>query len=118
MVSISSVSGGSLTNGFVGLDGDYTAQSPGAFRGQARQLASQIANRGTLFAWVGTKLYLAALVVTGLIRSPVRGALAFLDTQPHRQCRLRTQGAGLACQSGTTEGVASRGRATITAAAH
>ena len=66
VVSISSVSGGSITNAYVGLRGDYPQQTRDEFRSVAGTLASQIANRGTLFAWAGTKLYLAALVVVGL----------------------------------------------------
>jgi hypothetical protein len=66
VVSISSVSGGSLTNAFVGLNCDYAATSSADFRAVAHRLASQIANKGTLFAWVGTWVYLAALLVAGL----------------------------------------------------
>lgn len=66
VVTISSVSGGSLTNAFLGLNGDYRAHSAGEFRNLARKLASQIANRGTLFGWIGTKVYLGVLVVSGL----------------------------------------------------
>lgn len=63
--AISSVSGGSITNAYVGLHCDYPAQSAAGFRSVAAGLASQIANRGTLFAWVGTRLYLAALILGG-----------------------------------------------------
>jgi len=66
VVSISSVSGGSLTNAFVGLECDYPTTTAADFRTVARRLAGQIANRGTLFAWRGTRIYLAALGVFGL----------------------------------------------------
>jgi hypothetical protein len=66
VVAISSVSGGSLTNAFVGLRADYPKQRPDELRNLARELASQIANRGTLFAWWGTWAYLAALIVSAL----------------------------------------------------
>ena len=62
VTSISSVSGGSLTNAYVGLRGDYRGLSQQDFRVVASSLAAQIANRGTLFAWIGTKIYLAVLV--------------------------------------------------------
>jgi hypothetical protein len=64
VVTISSVSGGSLTNAFVGLRGDYAGFTTGAaFEDSARQLASRLANRGTVFAWWGTWAYLAVLVL-------------------------------------------------------
>jgi hypothetical protein len=60
--AISSVSGGSLTNAYVGLNASYPDVDKAGFRDLAARLAGQIANRGSLFAWMGTKLYLAALV--------------------------------------------------------
>src|SRR5207244_1033292 len=66
VVSISSVSGGSLTNAYVGLRGTYSKQDLEDFRSIAGQLARQIANRGTLFAWIGTKLYLFVVTLAGL----------------------------------------------------
>lgn len=66
VVSISSVSGGSITNGYVGLKADYTTQSSEQFRELAGGLARQIASRGTLFAWAGTRLYIITLVLLGL----------------------------------------------------
>ncbi len=66
VVCLASVSGGSLTNAFVGLECEYPSVDPTEFRDVARRLASQIANKGTLFAWIGTRVYLAALMVFGL----------------------------------------------------
>lgn len=66
VASISSVSGGSLTNAYVGLRGTYSQQNAQDFWNTARQLASQIAQHGTLFAWIGTKVYLFVLILTGL----------------------------------------------------
>lgn len=71
VVTISSVSGGSITNAFVGLQGDYSAMDSGAFRTSAARMAEQIANRGTLFGWWVTRVYLAVtalgLVATFLV---------------------------------------------------
>lgn len=61
VVTISSVSGGSIANAYVGMAGDYREADPDEFRSQARRLATQIATRGTLFAWWGTWVYLAGL---------------------------------------------------------
>lgn len=66
VVSISSVSGGSLTNAYVGLRGTYSKQGAQDFRRIAGQLAHQIASRGTLFAWAGTRVYLFVLTLAGL----------------------------------------------------
>lgn len=62
VVSISSVSGGSITNAFAGLHRFKTATSE-EFEGAAADLARQVANRGSLFAWWGTKVYLALLAL-------------------------------------------------------
>lgn len=67
VTSIASVSGGSLTNGFVGQTLDFRATDPAAFRQNVvERLATQIARKGTLFAPVLTKLYLALLIITTL----------------------------------------------------
>jgi len=66
VVAISSVSGGSITNAFVGMTSDYTQVDRDTFRDEAEALASRIATKGTLFAWWGTWAYLAGLVV-GLV---------------------------------------------------
>lgn len=67
VTSIASVSGGSLTNGYLGQTGDFGSTSGADFEEDvARPLASQIANRGTLFAPWATKIYLLLLVVGAL----------------------------------------------------
>ena len=72
--SIASVSGGSLTNAYVGQEGNYRAgqwaHKPD-FDAVAAALASQIANRGTMWAAWTTKVWVAvaaiALVATFLV---------------------------------------------------
>lgn len=60
--SIASVSGGSLTNGFVAQALDFRSADPAAFEAKvAGPLARQIAHRGTLFAPWLSKLYLLVL---------------------------------------------------------
>ncbi|MHC4696531.1 MAG: patatin-like phospholipase family protein [Planctomycetota bacterium] len=68
VTSLASVSGGSLTNGFVGQNLDFKSTASAEFEEKvAKPLASQIANRGTLFAPFATKLYLAALILGVLV---------------------------------------------------
>jgi hypothetical protein len=68
VTSIASVSGGSLTNGFVGQTLDFRDADRGTFRKSvARPLATQIAKRGTLFAPILTKLYLVVLIVGAVL---------------------------------------------------
>jgi hypothetical protein len=63
VTSIASVSGGSLTNGFVGQTLEFQTTTSADFRDLvARPLASQIATRGTLFVPLLTRLYLATVV--------------------------------------------------------
>lgn len=64
VVAISSVSGGSLTNAFVGLNVDYRAVVGSQFEEQVRPLAHQLGRKGTLFAWWGTWAYLFVLAVS------------------------------------------------------
>ena len=65
--SISSVSGGSLTNGFVGQEVDFSQITPDDFASKvAAPLACQIAQQGTLFAPLTTKLYLVLLGLLAL----------------------------------------------------
>ncbi len=62
--SIASVSGGSMTNGFVAQTLDFQSTGSAEFEQRvARPLASQIAQRGTLWAPLATKLYFSVLVV-------------------------------------------------------
>lgn len=64
--SVASVSGGSLTNGYVAQELDYSKATPGEFWALAHRLTSQIALRGTLWAaWV-TRIYLLILILSAL----------------------------------------------------
>lgn len=66
--SIASVSGGSLTNGFVGQNLNFKQTNGDEFRRRvAAPLATQIALKGTLFAPLISKLYVAVLIVSGLL---------------------------------------------------
>ena len=68
VTSIASISGGSLTNGFVGQTVDFRNTNGAEFRERvAGPLATQIAKSGTLFAPLFTKLYLAVLIVVGIL---------------------------------------------------
>lgn len=62
VVTISSVSGGSITNAYAGLN-EYQSASRDDFSVAANRLAAQIANKGSLLAWWGTRLYLVALAL-------------------------------------------------------
>jgi predicted acylesterase/phospholipase RssA len=64
--SIASVSGGSLTNGYVAQEVDYATVTPEDFWRVAAKLTTQIARRGTLWAAWLTWVYLAALVLAAL----------------------------------------------------
>ena len=85
VTSIASVSGGSITNGYVAQTLDITAANDGsAFESAMRPFAQQLAQRGSLFAsWV-TWAFLAVLVVTGLAALagpwfvPVAGIVQFV----------------------------------------
>jgi len=68
VTSIASVSGGSLTNGFIGQTLNFRETDGEEFRQRvASPLATQIAKAGTLFAPLLTKAYLAALTILGLV---------------------------------------------------
>jgi len=68
VVSIASVSGGSITNGFVAQTLDYSEVDGRSFTEEvAAPLACQIAQRGTLFTPLATKLYIALIVLIGLV---------------------------------------------------
>jgi predicted acylesterase/phospholipase RssA len=66
VTSVASVSGGSLTNGFVAQSVDYTNVSTQEFWALARRLTTQIGNRGTLWASPLTWVYLGSLVILAL----------------------------------------------------
>src|SRR6266511_1924957 len=61
VTSIASVSGGSLTNGFVAQSVDYRALSGPEFSEAVAPFAGQIAQRGTVWAWWPVKAYVAVL---------------------------------------------------------
>lgn len=63
VTAISSVSGGSLTNGYVAQSGDYSAMSGEEFRAAVAGLAGRIARQGTLWASPVTWGYLGILTV-------------------------------------------------------
>jgi predicted acylesterase/phospholipase RssA len=63
VTSIASVSGGSLTNGYVAQSVDYATATADEVRAALAPFARRLARRGTLFDSSVTKLYLAGLVV-------------------------------------------------------
>ncbi|HEX7132910.1 MAG TPA: patatin-like phospholipase family protein, partial [Iamia sp.] len=69
--SIASISGGSLTNGYIGLHCDLTTAAPEEVRVHARDLAHQVARRGTLWAapltWAFCALVLLLPIVAGIL---------------------------------------------------
>ncbi len=69
--SVTSISGGSLTNGYLGLRCDLATAPPDEVRGHARALASQVALKGTLWAgpetWVYCALVALVPVVAGIV---------------------------------------------------
>lgn len=70
VVSIASVSGGSLTNGFVAQSLDYRATSGDAFREAARPLVRRLAKTGTFFppsafTWAYLALLLGSFLPLG-----------------------------------------------------
>jgi hypothetical protein len=65
--SVASVSGGSLTNGYVAQSVDYASVEADEFAGVASRLASQVVQRGTLWATWLTKAYLLALIASVLL---------------------------------------------------
>lgn len=67
VTSIASVSGGSLTNGFVGQEVNFRQTTKDEFRTSvATPLATQIAKSGTLFAPFLSKVYVLVLVLSAL----------------------------------------------------
>jgi hypothetical protein len=67
VTSVASVSGGSLTNGYVAQSVDYASVDADEFEQPASRLASQIAQKGTLWATWLTKIYLLALLASVLL---------------------------------------------------
>jgi predicted acylesterase/phospholipase RssA len=85
VTSIASVSGGSLTNGYLAQTLDLTKADDGvAFEQAVAPFARQLAQRGTLFATGMTWAYVVVLAVTGLAALilpwlvPLAGFLQFL----------------------------------------
>jgi hypothetical protein len=85
VTSVASVSGGSLTNGFIAQAVDLTQVDGGApFERVMAPFARQLAQRGTLFASWTTWVYLLVLAVTGVAAAvgpwllPVVGIVQFL----------------------------------------
>ena len=66
VTSVASVSGGSLTNGYLAQELEYRAASPEDVHDVARRLSRQIVEKGTLFGSRLTWAYLALLVVVAL----------------------------------------------------
>src|SRR5947208_1232989 len=68
--SIASVSGGSLTNGFIAQTGDFRTASPQEFRDATRPLIRRLAHLGTFQGKLMSKRYkwtlVATLLLTGL----------------------------------------------------
>jgi predicted acylesterase/phospholipase RssA len=68
VMRIDSVSGGSITNGYIAQECNYNEASPTSFRDVARPLAKLIAYRGTLFAsWLTWAYLIALLLLVALI---------------------------------------------------
>src|SRR5215208_3604292 len=64
--NVSSVSGGSLTNGYIGLKTDLTTVTPADFWDTMRPFAAQLTRRGTLFAYPFTYLLIAVVAIIAL----------------------------------------------------
>jgi hypothetical protein len=65
--SVTSISGGSLTNGYLGLHCDLATAPPDEVRAHARTLATQVARKGTLWAGPETWAYCALVAVIPVI---------------------------------------------------
>jgi hypothetical protein len=85
VTSVASVSGGSLTNGWIAQSIDLSTAGDGAMFAQAMApFAKQLAQRGTLFATPFTWVYVVVLAATGLVALvvpwllPLAGILQFL----------------------------------------
>ena len=64
--SIASVSGGSVTNGYVAQLGNYDRVTATKFRIGIMPLIARLGSKGTLWAWWGTWLYLAWMILNVL----------------------------------------------------
>src|SRR5882672_1755951 len=66
ITAISSASGGSITNAYIGQEIDFRTASTSDVDHVAARLAFQIADRGTFFAPWPVRLYVVLLVLSGL----------------------------------------------------
>src|SRR5689334_4221736 len=64
VTSIASVSGGSLTNGYMAQAGGYCDMPKADLRKHAQAFAHQVSTRGTVWACLGTWVYLFVTVTT------------------------------------------------------
>ncbi|MGE0881754.1 MAG: patatin-like phospholipase family protein [Acidimicrobiia bacterium] len=62
IATVSSISGGSLTNGFVGLTTDLTTATPEEFRTTITPLAKALSTEGTIWSQPITYLYLGSML--------------------------------------------------------
>jgi hypothetical protein len=74
LATVSSISGGSLTNGYVGMTSDLRTVAPDDFRAAAATFARQVASHGTVWASPLTYAYLA--VGAGVIGAAVVATVA------------------------------------------
>jgi predicted acylesterase/phospholipase RssA len=78
LATVSSISGGSITNGYVGMTTDLATVRADDFWRDVRPLARQVASLGTLFASPLTKAYLAVLglvVIVAVVLTALWGAV-------------------------------------------
>jgi predicted acylesterase/phospholipase RssA len=69
--TVSSISGGSLTNGYLGLHCDLATATPDEVRGPARALAHQVARKGTLWAGPETWAFCAVVALIPIVAGVV-----------------------------------------------
>lgn len=78
VVSISSVSGGSITNGYIGKECDFRSGSSVEFIKATKYLWDRLTSKGILFSSVTTKLYLLCTVVLLLLTAILPVAWIFM----------------------------------------
>ena len=66
LCSISSVSGGSLTNGYLAQWGKFSSCSPEEFEKEIRPLVRRLATKGTLWGWSWIRVYLLLTIMLGI----------------------------------------------------
>ena len=67
IAQIASVSGGSITNGYIARSLNFRDCSVTEFHEVAGRFARQLADKGTLFAYWQSKAYIVGLVLTGIV---------------------------------------------------